>query len=587
MKVMGKVNNLIFKLDIKSRVALIISMAFVILSIAYVQNTKLLTGVTVNFECSGEAFVYIETHYRNTDNNKIKRIYLNKKQKSHKVSFYIDVNECKKLYFYFGKDGKDGRNIKNDSVTNIRKITINNIFNSRTFQGTRLFALFNKKGNKERKVLKILGNTRVYSPFVMFSPGLNRTIEKLSKNKTIFYLSIIPMSLLLFFVISSFKIPRFSKFTNKKILLISFLFLIFIPITNNLFNIRELSDKIGRVKETIFRMSDISGSYNRFYKFYRKNFFYRYSIVHLNNLTKVKVFGVSPVDEVILGKDPWMFYSKENDNNIDAIDYYRGVTLFTTDDLRAWKKKIEFRYYWLKKRGIRYVFMVVPNKSTIYSEFLPEFVRKSNNKSRLDQLINYLKNTNSPVKILDLRKRFLKEKLKFKIYKITDSHWSDIGAFFGYKVLMDRLKEYNINSFSVSLKDYSVEVKKMYLGGDLAKILLLQNECREDKTFLTPKSKNILIDENLKINNSPFIDVSVKESKIGNIGTAIFIHDSFGYYFKKFLAQHFKRIIFIRDWDLNFYKDLMKKEKPVILIEEMAERFLMSKKLISSQTHTY
>jgi hypothetical protein len=582
MEIMSKINNFIFKFDIKSRVALIMSMTFVILSIAYVQNTKLLTGVTVKFECSGEALAYIETHYRNANNNKIKRIYLNKKQKFHKVSFYIDVNECDKLYFYFGKDRKNGKDIKNDSVTTIKKITINNIFNSRTFQGTRLFAFFNKKGNKERKILKILGNTRVYAPFVMFSPGLNRIIEKLSKDKIIFYLLIIPMTFFLFFVISSFKIPRFNKFTNRKILVITFIFLIFIPITNNLFNIRELSYKIERLKKTIFRMSDISGSYNRFYKFHKKNFFYRYSIVHLNNLAKVKVFGVSPVNEVILGKEPWMFYAKENDNNIDAIDYYRGVTVFTTDDLRAWKKKIEFRYYWLKKRGIRYVFMVVPNKSTIYSGFLPKFVKKSTNKNRLDQLINYLKNTNSPVKILDLRKRFLKEKLKFKIYNITDSHWSDIGAFFGYKILMDRLKEYNINSFSVNLKDYSVEVKKMYLGGDLAEMLLLQDEYREDKTFLTPKNKNILINKTLKINR-PFIDVSVKESKIGNIGTTIFIHDSFGYYFKKFLAQHFKRIIFIRDWNLHFYKKLIKKEKPVLIIEEMAERFLMNKKLISSK----
>ncbi len=142
---------------------------------------------------------------------------------------------------------------------------------------------------------------------------------------------------------------------------------------------------------------------------------------------------------------------------------------------------------------------------------------------------------------------------------------------------MENLNNKKIKSFSTNLNYYNLEIKKKYLGGDLAKMLSLRNKYREDLILLKPKENIEIINNKLKNFKRPFVETTVKESKKGNIKNAIFVHDSFGYTLIPFLSQHFKRIIFIRDWNLEFYTELINKEKPVIVIEEMAERFFMNK----------
>ncbi len=327
-----------------------------------------------------------------------------------------------------------------------------------------------------------------------------------------------------------------------------------------------------------FRYSDLKYSYESFNEKFKTNFIFRPDIITINNFLKIKIFKHSPINKVLLGKNGWLFYAHENEY-YNVIDYYRSINPFNVEELEYWKNRLESRYYWLKKQGIEYLFIVAPNKSTIYNNFLPDHINKTKQKNRFDQLIYYLNNNESPVKILDLRKELFEKKKLSKLYRLTDSHWSHYGAFYAYKSIMRYLRTKNINSFKTNIQNYNIEKKLNYFGGDLAQLLSLGNEYRETITILKFKeSKNIL---NMKLKNfkKPFVEVSVKESKKGDIGSAIFVHDSIGYRLIPFLTQHFKRIIYIRDWNLNFYKNLIKKEKPVIVIEEMAERFFMHNRL--------
>ena len=55
------------------------------------------------------------------------------------------------------------------------------------------------------------------------------------------------------------------------------------------------------------------------------------------------------------------------------------------------------------------------------------------------------------------------------------------------------------------------------------------------------------------------------------------VHDSFYHRLKHFLSESFSRVLYVWDWNLNFYPEVVEREKPRLVIDEMAERFLLGK----------
>jgi len=97
-----------------------------------------------------------------------------------------------------------------------------------------------------------------------------------------------------------------------------------------------------------------------------------------------------PVPFILLGKKDW-FYLKHKLSTND----YRGLSILTARQLESWKNSIEIRKKNLEERGIRFLFVVAPDKKSIYPEYMPAGLKKVNNRTRLDQLIEYLRNNSS------------------------------------------------------------------------------------------------------------------------------------------------------------------------------------------------
>ena len=78
----------------------------------------------------------------------------------------------------------------------------------------------------------------------------------------------------------------------------------------------------------------------------------------------------------------------------------------------------------------------------------------------------------------------------------------------------------------------------------------------------------------LKNFNYPKIRTNYFRYSNGKLPKTIIVHDSFGNRFRTFMSVSFSEIIFLWDWGFNFFPDLIEKEKPSIVIYEIAERFL-------------
>jgi len=153
-------------------------------------------------------------------------------------------------------------------------------------------------------------------------------------------------------------------------------------------------------------------------------------------------FLQSPSDRVILGRAPvpgqpqWLFLAMSG-----ILEDRMGLASMSQPQLERWRRIVERRSSWLAARGIAYFYVVVPEKSTIYPELLPDYIRRrSISNTTLDQIVHYLRDTRSPIHLVDLREALAAQKSAGDLYFPGDAHWNGRGFFVGYQTMLKAIR---------------------------------------------------------------------------------------------------------------------------------------------------
>ena len=167
---------------------------------------------------------------------------------------------------------------------------------------------------------------------------------------------------------------------------------------------------------------------------------------------------------VTLGSSGWLYFASES-----AVSSYRAARPFSSEQLEQYRRLLEARRDWLAERGIRYLMIIAPNKDTIYPEFVPRSFNKLHSRSRLDQLLDYMKERSS-VLILDIRDDLRRAKQVERVYDVTDSHWNPRGAYVAYVRIMQAISEWFPEARARPRSEFD-DVVQIGPGGDLARML--------------------------------------------------------------------------------------------------------------------
>ena len=332
---------------------------------------------------------------------------------------------------------------------------------------------------------------------------------------------------------------------------------------------------------------------NALESYWNDAFGFRRKLLRWNAIAQFEL-GISPSSLVVIGKHPWLFYTGN-----DSMEQHRGLRPFSDGDLANWAEKLEQRRAWLAARGSHFLFVVAPDKQTIYPDAVPDRYGPTG-RTPLDQLMDYL-SVHSKVDVLDLRPPVRAARAEGDVYNQTDSHWNDRGAYAGYVAIMNRLRVWYPAMQARTPESFQRHVVGRW-DGDLT---LLMGSLYD---VVTETGEHWLPDPQTSAQEVPAGDFHPAESIVyaefedpehKSSPRAVVIHDSFllavderrvpgqPYYPgqslrpetstfrpREMLAEHFSHAAF--SWQYSFDPTIIEHEHPDVVIEEHAERFIRS-----------
>lgn len=291
--------------------------------------------------------------------------------------------------------------------------------------------------------------------------------------------------------------------------------------------------------------------------------------------------NTSTTGDVTRGKDGWLFlgsikpgYRKFS----DPMGHAMNVTLFTQEQLEQFAASVTALKRWLNAQEIEYIYVIAPNKHTIYFEQLPDYITKKNPHSATDQLVQYLRE-HTDVPVVDMRDSLIASKKTHQLYHKYDTHWNHYGANIAQFEIMKAVASLfpgKVEPFLLK-NDQFKTVKKR--GGDLARFANLK-KAKENVPEpiwddicdpITDTPEIALAEEEEQNDRRQAFSTQCENQEL----KALIFRDSFTTALQPYLSRYFSEATYV--WEKVSYdtlKQYVDTKKPNIVIEEIIERTL-------------
>ena len=292
----------------------------------------------------------------------------------------------------------------------------------------------------------------------------------------------------------------------------------------------------------------------------------------------------SASSKVIKGLDGWYFL-----NNFNLLQDFLGLVPLTKEQLQAWLARQQEKQTWLQQRGIRYLYMAVPNKQTIYPQFLMEEALSKKGTTRFEQL-RMIAGDHLPDYMIDLHQVLRPELFEKPLYYKNDSHWNQFGAYVAFRAIMQRISAWFPQQDFVTEFPFGPDVTgiggNIGLGGDLT-MMLMQRQLTETypqiKRFRRCGSFDHIPFALSNVIQGQNRDSFMRTCKSRNLRAVVF-RDSFFVSLEPFLSENFREIIYLwKDYDQQNLEEILIHFQPDVVIEAIVERHAFDS-LLKSET---
>ncbi|MBQ8466000.1 MAG: hypothetical protein IJ545_08345 [Alphaproteobacteria bacterium] len=272
---------------------------------------------------------------------------------------------------------------------------------------------------------------------------------------------------------------------------------------------------------------------------------------------------------MIYGQNGWAFYdSSKIPDGYTLIDYY-GEVVYTPQELQQIAEGMVAAKEFYAKRGIDYIVVMVPNKESMYSEFMPPRMQEArvSERSRADRAIEYVQQ-NTDVMVINWRGVLTqaKKETNIPLYFKKDSHWNNLGVYIAYeelaRVLQTKGYDLDVPVFERSFIKGVVPVHSDLSAGDDQDLEYIISYKQEQKP--------------LNIENKDNGFFQIWENPTAPIQKRILlIRDSMGLGLMQLMKKDFSYGVYAHNkWNTRKgLKQLIDEYKPDLVIDELSERY--------------
>lgn len=257
-------------------------------------------------------------------------------------------------------------------------------------------------------------------------------------------------------------------------------------------------------------------------EYFNGHFAFRSELVSLNAYAKTTVFGVSPVSDVIVGEDGWLYYTA-------TLDDFWHKNPASDRMLFNIAHNISLMQHYTESLGMKFLFTVAPNKNSLYYENMPSrLMYRVNAESDMDRLSFWL--DEEQIHYVDLFCLF--EEQEEVLYYQRDSHWNQKGAVMVYNALLNACgKEHETyeNCQTQIIYDYY---------GDL-NMMLFPTGGKPEQDICYMDGKEWVYSEGESVEDSLIITESQEGSQ-----TLLMYRDSFGNSLLPLMAGEYAQAVF-------------------------------------------
>ena len=388
----------------------------------------------------------------------------------------IDIESTKKLFFLDDK-------LYYSSLTNYI-FTNSNISNysynfriryySKVFRNSDIYGVY-LNTNSLPNYIKSIKFDKKGSPFGILTS--NKIIEQNIDNiqyilslKPIIYLIIIGSILLYILRSIIFDFIYFIKIKynaqNRYVDIVSiFLFFLIMPniiykVFYDKFDHKNYENRILSSKPN-FNIKNLD-KYPVEYEIYFNDYIpFRNELVKLKNFIDIFCFNniMNRVNDGLdarsfIGKNDYIFYFRYP----YLVNAYIGNYVLDNDAIINMKNNLISFVDEIKKKNIDFILMITPDKYNIYSEYMPEFVRRKEKNNYTDIFIDYI-TKNTDLKVIYLKSELLRYKDKYQLYHKYDLHWNNIASYITYQYLMEYMKKDHTSLDSLSISEFNYTEK--------------------------------------------------------------------------------------------------------------------------------
>jgi alginate O-acetyltransferase complex protein AlgJ len=262
----------------------------------------------------------------------------------------------------------------------------------------------------------------------------------------------------------------------------------------------------------------------------------------------------------LVGRDSFLFLT--GDSN-DVLGQHTGAVRLAAGWRQDWTRRLEQRMELMREVGAAWVYLVAPDKESVYSEKLPREVRLADRRPVHD-FLEIAHGVGAPViyPLADLQG----EKESGLVYFETDTHWTALGCRIAYEQVCAHLARAGVDIPVLAADEFEWAAESG--AGDLGSKLVPPVSGRGVSARPRAPRARLAADNQVRGTGR----VCVYESDRADAPDGVIFGTCFANMALWFFKESFRRLVFVHTTAID--EELLRRERPDVVITMTAERGL-------------